>query len=184
MRHLQRLRLDFMAYQIEPTGWLGDSPSRFDFYTNIARDCDHILELGVFTGLTTTAFMLAQPKSLISVDTTDQYFHIQDDLKAAAVAAGIAFEFRMLDDLTMPPVPCDLLFIDTTHTYDQTLSELNRFGQFARKKIVLHDMNVAGVYQAVFQWLWDNKNFHITYHDSMGCGAVVLERYFGADLIH
>ncbi|WP_155675218.1 hypothetical protein, partial [Burkholderia territorii] len=86
MRTVQQLRMEFLQYKIEPIGWLGDSPSRFDFYTRTAAGCDSILELGVFTGLTTTAFMLAQPKRLVSVDITDQYFHIQDELKHAAKA--------------------------------------------------------------------------------------------------
>ncbi|MBN3749716.1 hypothetical protein G3N96_30465 [Burkholderia sp. Se-20373] len=33
--------------------------------------------------------------------------------------------------------------------------------------------------QAVFQRLQDNKQFHMTYHDSRGCGAVVCERHVG-----
>ncbi|RQT39543.1 class I SAM-dependent methyltransferase [Burkholderia contaminans] len=179
MRTLQQLRLEFLQYRIEPVGWLGDSPSRFDFYTETAIGCDTILELGVFTGLTTTAFMLAQPKRLVSVDISDEHFRIRHELEQAAKDLSVDFEFRIADDLAMEPLASDLLFIDTTHTYEQTLAELNRFGPLARKKIVLHDMTTAGVYQAVFQWLWDNKQFHITYHDSRGCGAVVCERHVG-----
>ena len=43
MRTLQQLRLEFLQYKIEPIGWLGDSPSRFDFYTETAIGCDTIL---------------------------------------------------------------------------------------------------------------------------------------------
>jgi hypothetical protein len=180
MRSLQELRAAFLEYQIEPTGWLGDSPSRFDFYTEVARGCDTILELGVFTGLTTTAFLLAGPRRLVSVDITDQYFHIREDIECAAKLIDVEFDFRVADDLVMEPFPCDLLFIDTTHTFEQTMAELNRFGPHTKRKIVLHDAVMAGVFQAVFQWLWENKNFHVVHHDSRGSGAIVLERYFGA----
>jgi hypothetical protein len=180
MRSLQELRAEFLEYRIEPTGWLGDSPSRFDFYTETARGCETILELGVFTGLTTTALMLASPKRLVSVDISDAYFHIRSEVEAAAKTLGVDFEFRMADDLVMDAFPCDLLFIDTTHTYEQTLAELNRFGPLTRRKIILHDTAMASVFQAVFQWLWENKTFHIVHHDSRGSGAMVLERYFGA----
>ncbi|RDT01693.1 class I SAM-dependent methyltransferase [Burkholderia contaminans] len=138
MRTLQQLRLEFLQYKIEPIGWLGDSPSRFDFYTETAIGCDTILELGVFTGLTTTAFMLAQPKRLVSVDISDEHFRIRHELEQAAKELSVDFEFRIADDLAMEPLASDLLFIDTTHTYEQTLAELNRFGPLARKKIVPH----------------------------------------------
>lgn len=177
MRSLQQLRSEFLTYSIHPTGWLGDSPSRFDFYTEMARGCDEILELGVFTGLSTTAFLLAKPKRLVAVDITGDYFAIRPELERSARALGVDFEFRIADDLTMEPVASDLLFIDTTHTYDQTMAELDRYGPLARKRIVLHDMNSAGVFQAVFQWLWNNKAFHVVHHDSRGCGAVVIDRY-------
>jgi hypothetical protein len=180
VRSLQELRAEFLEYRIEPTGWLGDSPSRFDFYTEVARGCETILELGVFTGLTTTAFLLAKPKRLVSVDITDQYFQIREDIETAARNFGVEFEFRVADDLVMEPVPCDLLFIDTTHTFEQTMAELNRFGPHTRRKIVLHDAVMAGVFQAAFQWLWENKQFHVVHHDSRGSGAMVVERYFGA----
>jgi SAM-dependent methyltransferase len=143
----------------------------------MARGCDEILELGVFTGLSTTAFLLARPKRLVAVDISDEHFAIRPELEHGARALGIDFEFRVADDLVMDPVACDLLFIDTSHTYEHTTAELERYGRFARKRIVLHDMNAAGVYQAVYQWLWNNKVFHIAHHDSRGCGAVVLERY-------
>ena len=97
------------------------------------------------------------PKSLrVSVDISDEHFRIRHELEQAARDLSVDFEFRIADDLAMEPLASDLLFIDTTHTYEQTLAELNRFGPLARKKIVLHDMTTAGVYQAVFQWLWDN----------------------------
>ncbi|MEI7494563.1 MAG: hypothetical protein WCJ92_08240 [Alphaproteobacteria bacterium] len=51
-----------MGYPILPIDWLGDSPSRLDQYINLAIDCDEILELGVYSGLTTVAFLLALPK--------------------------------------------------------------------------------------------------------------------------
>ncbi len=181
MRTLQQLRLEFITYKIGPYEWLGDSPSRLDFYTEVAKGCDRILELGVYSGLSTTAFMLSQPKSLLSIDITDQFLSIKDELVENAKINGIDYNFVMTDDLTYEPFEHDMLFVDTTHTYEQTMAELNRFGPHARKKIVLHDMRSAfGVYNAVFQWLWENPQFHLVHHDARGDGVAVLERYTGS----
>jgi hypothetical protein len=62
MNNIQDLRHLFMLGRILPLDWLGDSPSRFDMYTKFAEGCESILELGVYSGLTTTAFLLSIPK--------------------------------------------------------------------------------------------------------------------------
>ena len=178
MRNLQQLRSEFIGYRILPTDWLGDSPSRFDQYTNLANDCDEILELGVYSGLTTVAFLLALPKKIISIDITDEYFKVKDEVKIAANNLGIDYQFLIMNDLEYESFGHDLLFIDTSHTYEHTLHELKRFGQLTRKRIVLHDVSsFFGVYHAIFQWLWENKNFYISFHDTRGDGVLVIDRH-------
>lgn len=181
MDTLQSLRLQFIQYQVHPTEWLGDSPSRFDAYTAYAKGCDSILELGVYSGLTTTAFLLANPKKIVSIDITDEYFKNKYLLEQLASSLNIQYEFYVTNDLEFTSNGHDLLFIDTSHTYEQTLAELNKFGQLTQKRIVLHDVSsFFGVYRAVFEWLWENKNFHVVEHDTRGDGVVVLDRLFGS----
>lgn len=180
MKNLQELRTEFIGYRITPTEWLGDSPSRFDQYTNLAKDCDEILELGVYSGLTSVAFLLALPKKLISIDITDTYFNVKDEVSNAANKLHIDYKFLIMNDLEYESHGQDLLFIDTSHTYEHTLLELKHFGQLTRKKIILHDVSsFIGVYRAVFEWLWANKNFYISFHDTRGDGLIVLDRHVG-----
>ncbi|MCA8274071.1 hypothetical protein LGN17_16385 [Burkholderia sp. AU30280] len=58
----------------------------------------------------------------MSVDISDEHFHIRRELEQAAQDLLVDFEFRIADDLAMEPLASDLLFIDTTHTYEQTLA--------------------------------------------------------------
>ncbi|WP_294535486.1 hypothetical protein [uncultured Rhodoblastus sp.] len=177
-RSLQEIRSDFIAAKILPTVWLGDNVSRIDDYTRLAENCDEILECGVYTGLTTTAFLLARPKKLVSIDTTSKYFSLLADLSRLAKNQGTEFTFLEMNDLDYESEGQDLLLIDTTHFYDQTLKELDRFGPNTRKRIILHDCaSHEGVFQAVSEWLWCNKNFYIAEHDNRGDGLCVLERY-------
>lgn len=177
---IQQLRKKFMGREITPLDWLGDSPTRFDDYTRYAKDCKKILELGVYTGLSTAAWLMAKPDSIISIDITDEYFYLRPCIEKIARDLGVAYEFIKMNDLDYKPDAHDFLFIDTTHTFEQTIQELNVFGQFTSKRIVLHDVaSHLGVYHAVLKWLWENKNFRIVEHDNRGDGVIVLERYFG-----
>ena len=87
-------------------------------------DLCNVVEFGVREVCTTWAFLAARPGSLVSVDIADP----PSDALAAAVACaaeeGIDFRFVRADTLELPPVACDLLFIDTRHTYRQLRGEL------------------------------------------------------------
>ncbi|MDR3560402.1 MAG: hypothetical protein P4N59_03020 [Negativicutes bacterium] len=177
-RNLEDIREQFLAEKILPTIWLGDSASRFDDYTKYAQGCETILELGVYTGLTTTAFLLANPKKLISIDHTASNFSIRHQIEYLAEKQGTEFHFLEMNDLDYESSGQDLLLIDTTHFYDQTLKELERFGGLTRQRIVLHDCaSHDGVMKAVCDWLFTNKEFYISLHDNRGDGVCVLQRY-------
>ena len=177
-KSLQDIRMDFISSKIRPLEWLGDNASRIDDYTRLAKDCDVILELGVYTGLTTTAFLLAKPKRLISIDNNSVHFSLLHELNRLAALQETDFTFLNINDLDYESDGQDLLLIDTTHYYDQTLKELEKFGPRTRKRIVLHDCaSHEGVFQAVAEWLWHHKLFHIAEHDNRGDGICVLERY-------
>jgi len=176
---LIQLRQDFINRLIKPIEWLGDAPERFDDYTRYAEGCESILELGVYSGLSTAAFLSARPKKLTSLDVTFKNLSVRKELDEIAKRQGTDLKFLEINDLEYVSEGHDLLFIDTTHAYKHTLLELERFGQLTRKRIVLHDVaSHMGVYKAVFEWLWENKNFYISEHDSRGDGVCVLQRQF------
>lgn len=104
----------------------------------VERDAKHVIELGTRTGVSTTAFLYALEKTggrLTSIDLEpkpaigdfEHWAFIQgDDLDPKV--------FAQLDN-------ADLVFIDTTHGYRQTLRELHLYSFLVERPglIVLHD---------------------------------------------
>lgn len=102
-------------------------------------DAENVIELGTRTGVSTIAWLYGLAGTdghLWSVDidtrpdigTYDHWTFIQGDDLAA----------ETIDQL---PVQADIVFIDTSHAYDQTLRELNTYRWFVKPggKLVLHD---------------------------------------------
>jgi hypothetical protein len=81
MRTLDQLRTDYLDLKITPTNWLGDSPTRFDTYKRYASSVNSIIEFGVYTGLSTCAWLSGHPNRLRSYDITDKYITVLDELK-------------------------------------------------------------------------------------------------------
>jgi hypothetical protein len=178
MRTFEQLKQAFVNLEIPPTKWLGDSPQRFDTYQRYADQVDSIVEFGVYTGLSTCAWLMGNPKKLRSYDITDANLSVLDELKFNAAHNQIDFEFALANSLEIDIEPCDLLFIDTVHTYDHCLEELNRHGEKAQKYIVLHDpSDWPGVFAAAATYLHHNRQWHIVEHCNRNSGLLVLERY-------
>ena len=102
----------------------------------------HVIELGTRTGVSTIGWLwglAATGGGLTSVDTDTRpdigewahWRYIQGDDLSAVV-------FVQLD-------PADIVFIDTSHTYDQTLAELNLYRWLVKPGgvIVCHDTELA-----------------------------------------
>lgn len=140
----------------------------------IEIDAKIVIELGVRTGLSTVAFLHAMDQTGGHVWSVDIDRHSAPD----EVALHDRWVFTHADDLTVDPVPCDVLFIDTSHHYGHTLAELDRFARYARV-VLLHDTALehpAGappeprypVRQACLDWLaanpgWEWEEFEHCY---------------------
>jgi hypothetical protein len=178
MRNLDQLREDFVNLNIKPTNWLGDSPARYNTYARYASQVDSITEFGVYTGLSTCAWLSGNPKKLRSYDITDRYLTVLPELEANAKLNSTDFEFAIANSLEIDIEPCDLLFIDTVHTKDHCLAELDRHAPKANRYIVLHDpSDWPGVFEAVIVFLHHNRQWHIVEHCNKNSGLLVLERY-------
>ena len=112
-----------------------------------AEECEHITEMGVRWVVSTFAFMMGNPKTLICYDYADAL-----GINVAYELAGmhnIDFKFERADTRNLTIEETDFLFIDTLHHYDQLKIELELHGNKARKFIIFHDtahcheMNVA-----------------------------------------
>jgi len=127
-----------------------DIKEHLDFLTRICldREVSSILELGVRTGNSTRAFLRAAKvldAKVISIDTDD----------CSKVANCDNWEFHQMDSLDYElKEPVDILFIDTSHTYEQTLKELLKFAPMTKQVIILHDtVSCPPVMQAIQEFL-------------------------------
>lgn len=178
MKTIQELKDDFLSLKIHPIAWLGDSPSRFDTYTRYASKVNSIAEFGVYTGLSTTAFLCGNPKKLRSYDITDEHLSVLPALENYAATHNIDFKFQLGNSLEVEIDEVDLLFIDTVHKKKHTLAELQCHASKAKKYIMFHDTTEwPGVFEAAFEFLVANHEWHIVEHCNKGSGLLVLKRY-------
>ena len=110
---------------------------------DFASECDTIVELGVRIPISTFALMMGKPKKLISVDILHpSHFGGAHELELVyeyAKQENIDFSFILNDSISFNFEKCDLLFIDTWHTYKQLISELITHQEKVSKYIILHD---------------------------------------------
>lgn len=178
MKTIQELKDDFLSLRITPTNWLGDSPDRFDTYTSYASKVNSIVEFGVYTGLSTAAFLTGNPKKLRSYDITDENLSVLDSLQHYARQNQIDFEFAIGNSLEVEIEETDLLFIDTVHKKKHVAAELERHANKVNKYIVFHDTTEwPGVFQAVCDFLISNHQWRIVEHCNRGSGLTVIEKY-------
>ncbi len=178
MRTIKQLEEDFLNLKIHPTAWLGDSPSRFGTYKKYASMVDTVVEFGVYTGLSTTAFLAANPKKLRSYDITNVNLSILSELVSYAESNNIDFQFIIGNSLEIEIDNTDLLFIDTVHKRKHTEAELQRHSKNVNKYIILHDTTAwPGVFEAVVDFLIKNNEWFIVEHCNKDSGMIVLKRY-------
>lgn len=105
------------------------------------EECDHITEMGVRWIVSTYAFIMGQPKKLISIDI--QHPNTWNaSLTPAQIYASeldVDFSFVLGNTLEIDIEQTDLLFIDTWHAYKQLKGELERHHSKVNKYIILHD---------------------------------------------
>lgn len=116
--------------------------------TELARQCHTIVEWGVRGGVSTWALLDGLPENgrLYSVD-------IVDCVVPPRVSDDPRWTFLVGDDLDpaiqgLLPAVCDLVFIDTSHTYEQTAGELAYALALHPLWIVMHDYVMEPVARA------------------------------------
>lgn len=117
---------------------------------DLARDATSILEWGVRGGVSTWALLDGLPAAgtMTSVD-------VERHLLPDRVTGDPRWSFVLGDDLAVPVPDADLVFIDTTHTYNHTLAELRRADALGAEVIALHDYALDPVALAITRWKSD-----------------------------
>ena len=113
-----------------------------DDLTAEAKKYDTVVELGRQNMCSTLAILLGNPKKFITVDTdepTDRWIYRKELANRYCDVVGVDYEYRIADTLQMEPIECEMMFIDTFHSYEQLYRELNIYHKSVSKTIVMHD---------------------------------------------
>lgn len=160
-----------------------DINEHLDDLNNLANECTHITELGVRSGNSTSAFLVA--------DVILRSYDIELDNKVIelfkiAKEKGKDVEYIQGDDRIINIEETDLLFIDTYHSYDQLKIELERHHDKVRKYIVLHDTFIhaikghlegeIGLLPALIEFMIKYPQWTFKMHKINNSGLTVIER--------
>jgi hypothetical protein len=109
----------------------------------LASECDTVIEFGVRWMVSIIALAVSGCKNLHAYDTTDPAgfdpYRFQQ-LKNYCERNNINFYLNEVNVLNIKTIPqCDMLFLDTYHSYLQLKCELFLFSDKVKKYIVMHD---------------------------------------------
>lgn len=158
---------------------LSATPSDINEHLNTLRAyagrSERVVEFGTRGGVSTLALLDGQPSSLITVDVdknlvnVDHIYECVGDTKfSSIIKSSLEYEIGV----------CDLLFIDTDHTYEQLSAELNMHNQSVTRWIIMHDTeSYAGCKLAVNDFISNHKVYwKQLVHYTNNNGLTILER--------
>lgn len=102
-----------------------------------SEKCETVVEFGVRRGNSSYGIMMGMPKKLTSYDIVK--CRCETDISKLALENNIDYKFIRANTLEISIDKCDMLFIDTLHTYKQLIQELNIHSINVSKYILLHD---------------------------------------------
>lgn len=152
-----------------------------------AEECDHVTEMGVRWVVSTYAFMMGRPKTLISIDIDPVEKHgiNREDLVNLAKTDNVDFQFVVGDTTKIEIDETDFLFIDTWHVYQQLKTELTLHGNKAKKYIGFHDTTIfetigegglPGLWPAIQEFLDENPHWEVHERFTNNNGLTILKR--------
>lgn len=150
---------------------------------DFASKCKHITEMGTRKVVSTWAFAegLKKGSTLIAIDMTspEEYGVSFEPFINHCKDKGIDFRFIKGDTRKIKIDKTDLLFIDTNHTYEQLLVELNLHHKKVNKYLAFHDTVScqSELMPAIEQFILDNPEWNNIVHDSkVNNGLLILEK--------
>ena len=179
----------------------GDISEHLHVFRRYAKDCDSIIEMGTRWGSSVWGFMMGLSdhartdwgnhplnKKMVCIDIDHPNIwgeNLLEDMENGAKQWNINFEFRQQNTLENEIEECDLLFLDTWHSYDQVKGELIRHGNKAKKYIGFHDTQfydfrdmsgTQGIWPAIEEWLRANPHWYIYEKFANNHGITFLRR--------
>ena len=156
----------------------------------LAQNSRSVVEFGVRTGVSTTAFLYAATRkggpSVRSYDVTMET-NIPTLFKMA-VNEGADAEFIQANSLSVTIEETDTLMIDSDHRYEHLLAELERHAPKVRRYIAMHDTKTMGLgawdtepqglLSAILHFLIAHPEWNVFYHTIANNGLTVLKRSY------
>lgn len=139
----------------------------------LATQCEYIVEFGTREGKSTSAFLMAGPKQLISVDINPTPL-----VKDLGDLDNWLFIQKSSTDPELSIGRPDMLFIDSDHSYEHVVSELHMHAWAVKKWIVLHDSTSCdGVARAIKEFLVNTGSYwKQVYQTTVNHGLTILQR--------
>lgn len=138
----------------------------------LATGCRVAVEFGVKAGASSTALLIGAG-SVISYDTVET-----PSARQLQALAGTRWDYRIQDSREAEPVACDLLFVDSLHTYAQVAAELDRHAASVHRYLVFHDTITFGSVGAdgeTGRYRWTYRPGMSVPHDALGIRPAIDE---------
>jgi hypothetical protein len=151
----------------------------------LAKECNHITEMGVNEVNSSWAFLKARPKKLVCIDITFSYAYKRvnfedhiwlESLKALSKKENVDLTLIEDDTTKIEIEETDLLFIDTKHTYQHLKKELNLHANKVKKYIAFHDTVLfPELNNAIIEFLETNRNWTIYKNIKTNPGLLIIK---------
>jgi cephalosporin hydroxylase len=160
----------------------GDIYFHLPLLRTIASECNHVTEFGVRDGISTRALLSVE----VVLRSYDLYIdEVLNERFELAKSQGRDVEYIKGNTLNVEIQETDFLFIDSKHTYDQLIAELNIHSHKVRKYIAFHDTFTFGLYgeddrigllPAIIEFMTKNHNWKFVYSTIENNGFIVIEK--------
>ena len=174
------IEIAFNRVKLEPT----DMCEHMDVICQYSGRCARVVEFGVYDCTSTWALLAGHPVKLTSYDIIRRVE--VDEVEAAARGSRTEFQFVLASSIDVEIDECDLLFIDSMHTYEHLQKELAMHAGKVSKYILMHDTTTfgyvdqipggRGLWPAVEDFLVAHPEWTIAERRTNCHGLTVLER--------
>lgn len=169
--------MSIQSKYIEKCNTSSDINENLPYLMEYASRYSTIVEMGVRSIVSTWALLVAKPRKLTSIDIVhpSNYGANLGEVYQLAGEEGIEFNFIQADTHNITIEECDMLFIDTIHTYAHLSKELELHAGKVKHCLAFHDTtSCPEVYTAILDFIQKNPSWRIDLHRENNNGLLFL----------